>query len=82
MHTLMGRYAPELVLSPEERQQLKWERRETVSYREAVIDTLPVSKRVKRKLLRELYSSPFTETYDEVLQELQAREESEEEATQ
>lgn len=76
-HTIMGQFAPDLVLSAEERQQLKWERRETVSYREAVIDSLPVSRRIKRKLLKELYYTPFTETYDEVLHELETREEPE-----
>jgi len=67
----MEHYAPEFVIPPEERVRLKMERRRAVRYREAVIDTLPISRRKKRKLRRELYRTPFTDTFKEVLSSLQ-----------
>ena len=67
IHTVMERYAPEYVLPPEERRRLKSERREDIASRRAVIDTLDIPRRKKRRLLRELYHTPFTDEYREVL---------------
>jgi hypothetical protein len=79
IHTVMERYAPEYVLPPDERRRLKSERRDTIASRRAVIDTLDISRRKRRRLLRELYHTPFSDEYREVLStlELEDGEESE-----
>lgn len=69
--TLMERYEPDLILSVEERRRMKVERYYTIKSREAAIDTLDIPERKKRKLLKELYRSPFTDEYDRVLSNLQ-----------
>jgi hypothetical protein len=76
--TLMEHYAPELVLPADERRQLKVERYYWVTEREAVIDTLDISNRKKRRLLKELHRSPFSDHYDKVLGSLYTEEGSEE----
>lgn len=65
--TLMEHFAPELVLPPEERMRLKKERLITVRRREAVLDTLELPKRTKRRLLKELRHSPFTEEWEKAM---------------
>jgi hypothetical protein len=70
IHTVMERYEPGFVLPAEERLRLKVQRREAVENRTAVIDTLDIPERKRRKLLRELYRTPFTDKYDQVLSAL------------
>jgi hypothetical protein len=70
VHTVMEHYAPEYVLAPEERRRLKNERHKDIAARRAVIDTLDISRRKKRRLLRELYNTPFSDEYQEVLSNL------------
>ena len=70
IHTVMERYEPGLVLPAEERLRLKIQRRETVENRAAVIDTLDIPARKRRKLLRELHRTPFTDEYNQVLSTL------------
>jgi hypothetical protein len=65
-YTLMQQYAPDLVVPADERIRMKEERITTVRYREAVIDTLDIPGWKKRKLLRELYRTPFSDEWDKV----------------
>ena len=62
--TLMELYAPELILDAEERTLLKKQRIALIEKRRKIIDTLSISKRRKRSLLRELYSTPYSEKWD------------------
>ena len=64
--TLMQQFAPELVVPADERVRMKEARITTVRYREAVIDTLDLPEWKKRRLLRELYRTPFTDEWDKV----------------
>jgi hypothetical protein len=77
IHTVMERYEPGLVLPAEERLRLKIQRREAVENRAAVIDTLNIPERKRRKLLRELYRTPFTDEYNQVLGTLMPKPEEE-----
>ena len=70
VHTLMESYEPDLVFPAEERLRLKIERRETVRNRTAVIDSLDIPERKRKRLLRELHRTPFTDEYNQVLSEL------------
>ncbi len=69
-HTLMARFEPGYVPPAEERLELKLHRKETVQYRAALIDTLSIPERKKRKLRRELYNTPFTEEWEKVIADL------------
>lgn len=66
----MERYEPDFVLSPEERLQLKRERLATIKMRRAVIDTLDISDRKRRRLLKELYRSPLSDHWDRLVADL------------
>ena len=68
--TLLERYEKGYVPPREERLRLKKERKFLVAFRKSVIDTLPVSKRRKKRLLQELYTTPFTEEWSKVLVDL------------
>ena len=59
--TVMERYEPELVISAEERLQKKKERLAEIKRKRSIIDTLSISNRKRRKLLLELYRSPYSE---------------------
>lgn len=69
--TLLERYETGYVPPREERLRLKKERKSLVAFRKSVIDTLPVSKRRKKRLLKELYTTPFTEEWTKVLVDLE-----------
>ena len=73
--TIMERYEPDLVLSPEERLQLKQDRLATIKKRRAVIDTLDISDRKRRRLLKELYLSPLSDRWDKVVADITYEEE-------
>ena len=77
-HTVLGQFEPELVLSSEERLQLKSERIATLEKRREIIDTLDISDRKRRQLLKELYSSPFSYKWDKVITEIELEDEPEE----
>lgn len=69
-HTLMARFEPGFVPPAEERLEMKVQRKETVEYREALIDTLSIPERRKRKLRKELYNTPFTDEWEKVIVDL------------
>ena len=76
-HTVLAQYEPELVVPAEERLQLKNDRLNTIKERRAIIDTLQLSDRKRRKLLKELYRSPFSYHWDKVIADIEAEEEEE-----
>lgn len=71
-YTVMQQFAPELVVPADERMRMKEERITTVRFREAVIDTLDIPEWKKRRLLRELYSTPFTDEWDKVFTSMES----------
>ena len=66
-YTVLSQYEPELVVPAEERLQLKYDRLNTIRERRAIIDTLTLSDRKRRKLLKELYRSPFSYHWDKLI---------------
>ncbi len=60
-HTLMEQFEPEMVATSEERLEKKIERVEDVERKLSILDTLEMSERKKRKLLRDLKYAPFSE---------------------
>jgi hypothetical protein len=78
-HTVLAQYEPELVTSADERMRLKTERLQTIKERRLIIDTLDISDRKRKKLLKELYRSPFSYKWDKVIAEIQGEFEDEDE---
>ncbi len=78
-HTVLAQYEPELVTPADERIRLKSERLATIKERREIIDTLDISDRKRKQLLKELYRSPFTYKWDKVIAEIQADDEEEDE---
>ena len=74
-HTVLAQYEPELVVPADERLQLKNDRLNTIRERRAIIDTLTLSDRKRRKLLKELYRSPFSNHWDKLIADIEAEEE-------
>lgn len=68
--TLMEQYEPEMILTAEDRAQLKLERKALIQKRQRIIDTLNISERRKRGLLRELYRSPHSYKWDKLIADL------------
>lgn len=69
-HTVLAQYEDQMVLSAEERLRLKQERRELVLKRRAILDTLDISESRRRRLLRELYRSPFSTKWERLVTDL------------
>ena len=65
--TVLGQFESNFVLSADERLKKKLERKELIAKRRSIIDTLDISERRKRRLLKELYNSPFTTRWDKVV---------------
>ena len=74
--TVLERFDSDLVISPEERMKLKMERIATIQKRQEIIDTLNISERQRRRLLKELYRSPFSDQWDKVIADLEFEEET------
>ncbi len=69
-HTVMERFEPELVISVEDRIQLKEDRIITLQRTKQLLDTLDISDRKRRKLIRDLKRSPvFSERLVKVIAE-------------
>ena len=74
--TVLERFDSDLVISPEERIKLKMERIATIQKRQEIIDTLNISERQRRRLLKELYRSPFSDQWNKVIADLEFEEET------
>ncbi len=72
----MEQYDPDMVISVEERIRLKEERYYELLRRKSIIDTLDISKHKKRKLLRDLYRSPFSNRLSKAIVETNFEEDS------
>ena len=58
--TKMEKFEPEMVISVEDRKQMKEDRLAEIERGKQIIDTLDISERKKRKLLGDLYWSPYS----------------------
>ncbi|WP_411030660.1 hypothetical protein [Spongiimicrobium sp. 3-5] len=58
--TLMERYEPDMVLTPKEREQLKKKRLAAIKKGRETLDTMDISQRKRRKLIKALYLKPFS----------------------
>ncbi|MEO0526232.1 MAG: hypothetical protein AAFZ89_03335 [Bacteroidota bacterium] len=74
--TLMEQFEPDMVLSVDERVQLKRNRISAIQHGRSVLDTLDISDRKRRKLLKELYREPFSERLNKTLADTKFEEEN------
>lgn len=72
--TVLERFDSDLVISPEERMKLKLDRMATIQKRLEIMDTLNISDRQRRRLLKELYRSPFSNEWNKVIADLEFEE--------
>jgi len=72
--TVLERFDSDLVISPEERMRLKLNRRSAIEKRLEIMDTLNISERQRRRLLKELYRSPFSNEWNKVIADLEFEE--------
>ena len=70
-HTVLSQFEPGLVIPADERLQLKNDRLNTIRERRAMIDTLTLSDRKRRKLLKELYRSPFSYHWNKLIADIE-----------
>lgn len=66
-YTLMEQFEPDMVVPVAERVQLKEERFDLIQERRGILDTLDVSERKKRKLLRDIYKNPLSDRLSQVM---------------
>lgn len=76
-HTVLAEYEPDLVVSADERLQKKSDRIQLIREKRAIIDTLSITDRKRKRLLKELYRSPFTNHWDKMIAEIESEEEEE-----
>ena len=60
-HTMMEQFEPELVISANQRLVMKNQHAAEIRLKRSILDTLTISNRKKRRLLRDLKNSPFSQ---------------------
>ena len=68
--TILAKFDADMVLSADERLQKKLDRRELILKRHAIIDTLNISERRRKRLLKELYNSPLSNRWNKLVTKL------------
>ncbi len=66
-YTVMDKFEPELVIPREERIALKEKYNEFIVNAKVAIDTLQISDRKRRRLLKDLKESPFSDRLSKVM---------------
>lgn len=66
----MEQYEPEMILTVDDRIRLKKERIAMIQKRHQIIDTLNISDRRKRRLLKELYRTPYSDKWERVIADI------------
>jgi len=70
-YTVMEQYEPELVLSVGERVRLKKERIANLKRIKGILDTLDISNRRKKRMIKALFTKPSSNKFDRAVAELQ-----------
>lgn len=81
-HTVMERFAPDLVIPVDERKRLKEERKQMVVLRKNVLDTMSISDRRRSRLLRELNENPFSDRINRAFADIKFEDDDPETADQ
>ncbi len=74
-HTIMEKFAPDISLTVEERQQKRMDRAAEIRFRKSVLDTLDISERRRQKLLSDLIKNPFSDRLNKTMAEVKFEDE-------
>lgn len=74
-HTIMEKFAPDISLTVEERQQKRIDRVAEIRFRKSVLDTLDISERRRQKLLSDLIKNPFSDRLNKTMAEVKFEDE-------
>jgi len=66
-HTIMEQFAPDLVVPLNERLAMKELRENEIKRKIAILDTLNISSRKRKKLLRDVKFSPFSDRVEKAI---------------
>ena len=75
-HTVMEQYEPDMILSVDEREQLKEKHKNLIAKRKSVLDTLDISERRRQRLLRVLSKSPFSNELNKAMADIEFEDET------
>jgi len=77
--TVLGQFESDMVLSADARLKKKLERRDLITKRKSIIDTLDISERRRRRLLKELYNSPLSNRWEKLVATMEYEEDPDQE---
>ncbi|MDH3698653.1 MAG: hypothetical protein OEQ81_08300 [Flavobacteriaceae bacterium] len=77
--TVLGQFESDMVLTADARLKKKLERRDLITKRRSIIDTLDISDRRRRRLLKELYNSPFSNRWEKLVATMEFKEDPDQE---
>ena len=73
--TVLEKYEPDMILSADDRMALKKKRIVEARRRKDILDTLDISDRKRKKLMRDLYKNPFSDRLMKTLADTKFEEE-------
>lgn len=73
--TVLEKYEPDMILSADDRMALKKKRVVEARRRKDILDTLDISDRKRKKLMRDLYKNPFSDRLMKTLADTKFEEE-------
>ncbi|MEO1010034.1 MAG: hypothetical protein AAFX53_01935 [Bacteroidota bacterium] len=76
--TLMEQFEPEMILTPEKRLELKQDRLTTLRRNKRILDTLSISERRRKALIRDLVQKPHSDRLNKTLAEVEYEEDLQE----
>ncbi|CAM3380572.1 hypothetical protein [Zobellia roscoffensis] len=74
-YTVMERFEPKVMLTIEERTQLREERLAETKRRKEILDTLDISERKRQRLLQDLITEPFSNRLSRTMAEIEFEDE-------
>lgn len=74
-YTVMERFEPQLILSPEERIQLKEDRVAQMQRNKIIVDTLDISERKRERLLQDIIEQPYSSRLSKTMAKLEFEDE-------
>ncbi len=70
-YTVMERFEPQMILSPEERVDLKEERMAEIQRTREIVDTLDISERRRERLLNDILQKPYSARLSKTMAKLE-----------
>jgi hypothetical protein len=74
-HTILERFETDFMVSADERKEMKTAHIAMTQKRYSILDTLDISERKRRKLMSDLYESPFSDRLNRTMADLEFEDE-------